>query len=90
MALGIWEPKGDPHSVPGTVLRDVPGQESVVAQQQNDAGLKRDKSGKHILVPQPSDDPNDPLVCTKLAPREHVLKYSRTGLRHGAIPSSSS
>lgn len=65
MALGIWEPKGE-RRVPGTVQRDVAGQQNV-AQQQNDAGLKRDKSGKHILVPQPSEDPNDPLVCTILA-----------------------
>lgn len=79
MALGIWEPKGDRHSVPGTVLRDVAGQQNVVVPQQNDARLKRDGSGKHILVPQPSDDPNDPLVCTTLTPREEVLKYSRLG-----------
>lgn len=25
--------------------------------------LKYDKTGKILLVPQPSDDPNDPLVC---------------------------
>jgi hypothetical protein len=25
-------------------------------------GLKYDKTGKILLVPQPSDDPNDPLV----------------------------
>lgn len=66
MALGIWEPRGE-RRVPGTVQRDVAGLQNVGAQLQNDAGLKRDKSGKHILVPQPSDDPNDPLVCTILA-----------------------
>ena len=27
-----------------------------------EAGLKYDKTGKILLVPQPSDDPNDPLV----------------------------
>jgi hypothetical protein len=26
------------------------------------SGLKYDKTGKILLVPQPSDDPNDPLV----------------------------
>ncbi len=25
--------------------------------------LKKDKTGRIILVPQPSNDPNDPLVC---------------------------
>lgn len=79
MALGIWEPKGE-RQVPGTVRRDVAGEQNIVAEQQNDASLKRDKSGKHILVPQPSNDDNDPLVCTTLTPRRHVLKYSRTGL----------
>lgn len=28
-----------------------------------DASLKYDKTDKILLVPQPSDDPNDPLVC---------------------------
>lgn len=28
-----------------------------------DASLKYDRTGKILLVPQPSDDPNDPLVC---------------------------
>jgi len=28
-----------------------------------EAGLKYDKTGTILLVPQPSDDPNDPLVC---------------------------
>lgn len=33
-----------------------------------DGGLKYDRSGKILLVPQPSDDPNDPLVCTCFVP----------------------
>jgi hypothetical protein len=31
-----------------------------------EASLKYDKTGKILLVPQPSDDPNDPLVCASL------------------------
>lgn len=59
MALGILEPKGIEHVV-GTVYVGQQGQ-----QQEHELGsnnnLKRDPTGK-ILVPQPSDDPNDPLV----------------------------
>lgn len=57
MTLGILEPRGGEH-VAGTVQRNAPQQESA-------EGLKRDGSKKYILVPQPSEDPNDPLVgCT--------------------------
>jgi hypothetical protein len=54
--------------------------------------LKYDTTGRTpiILVPQPSDDPNDPLVCIhslhSVAPK---LMYHRTG-RYGAATSSSS
>lgn len=71
MALGILEPRGEDH-VPGTVVRDT-------IEQQNHAGLLRDKSGKHILVPQPSDDPNDPLVCSTFLAEAQYLTFSRTG-----------
>lgn len=60
MGLGILEDRKLEH-VPGTafVLEDRRGQEEAVAR---DANLKYDKTGKILLVPQPSDDPNDPLV----------------------------
>jgi hypothetical protein len=42
------------------------------------SGLKYDKTGKILLVPQPSDDPNDPLVCPLNVPFERSLdKYTR-------------
>lgn len=59
MALGILEPKVE--HVPGTVF--------VFETEQRHAELletaqhlKKDKTGRVILVPQPSNDPNDPLV----------------------------
>lgn len=59
MALGILEPK-DEH-VAGTV--HVYEEARRAAEQlATNRTLKRDRTGKIILVPQPSDDPNDPLV----------------------------
>lgn len=29
----------------------------------DNSGFKTDPTGQTVLVPQPSDDPNDPLVC---------------------------
>lgn len=58
MAFGILEPTGAA-SVPGTTLLDDHALPAIAGQQ----GLKT-ATGKHshiILVPQPSDDPNDPL-----------------------------
>lgn len=59
MALGILEPREE--HVPGTVY--------VYAAEQRQAELlrsaqhlKKDKTGRIILTPQPSSDPNDPLV----------------------------
>ncbi|KAF2255351.1 MFS transporter-like protein [Trematosphaeria pertusa] len=61
MGLGILDDHKLEH-VPGTanVLEDVSRRqvEHAVAR---DASLKYDKTGKILLVPQPSDDPNDPL-----------------------------
>lgn len=65
MALGILEPRVE--HVPGTVYVYHAEQRQVelLATAQH---LKRDKTGKVILVPQPSNDPNDPLVslCASL------------------------
>ncbi|KAJ4308352.1 hypothetical protein N0V84_012145 [Fusarium piperis] len=61
MALGILEAPGVEH-VPGTTRYfDDPSQPQVASEQQEN--LKFDRSGKEpiILIPQPSDDPNDPL-----------------------------
>lgn len=53
MPLGILEPKA----------KKVPGTASVLDQEwKRDPTLKRDQTGNIILVPQPSEDPNDPLV----------------------------
>jgi hypothetical protein len=60
MGLGILEPRGSP-AVPGTVyILDQPV--SAAAPAARNPNLKYDPTGTIILVPQPSDDPNDPLV----------------------------
>ena len=58
MGLGVL----DTNSIaPGTI--DVYEHEQRRAEVEATAThLKRDKSGRFILTPQPSDDPNDPLV----------------------------
>jgi len=60
MALGVLEDRALEH-VPGTVY--VYDDESrPAAEAARDTHLKRDKTGRIILAPQPSNDPNDPLV----------------------------
>lgn len=61
MGLGILEDKHLDH-VPGSVLVLDDGKKRQVAQDATRGHLKHDKTGKILLVPQPSDDPNDPLV----------------------------
>lgn len=58
MALGILEAR-DEH-VAGTVYVYEHAQRHM-EQVSSERNLKRDRTGKVILVPQPSDDPNDPL-----------------------------
>lgn len=60
MGLGVLEDNVLEH-VPGTtyVLDDARRSDEETAL---DAQSKRDKTGRIILVPQPSDSPNDPLV----------------------------
>ncbi|KAF9692399.1 hypothetical protein EKO04_009460 [Ascochyta lentis] len=59
MGLGILEDRHLEH-VPGTAVLDS-DREREVAQDAARGHLKYDKTGKILLVPQPSDDPNDPL-----------------------------
>lgn len=61
MPLGILEPRNVKH-VPGTVYVYEEARQNR-EQLSSNRNLKRDATGKIILVPQPSDDPNDPLVC---------------------------
>jgi hypothetical protein len=58
MGLGILQPK-DGHHVPGTVNLDEAAGTATV----NNSHLKHGtgKNSHIVLVPQPSDDPNDPL-----------------------------
>lgn len=59
MALGILEPNVE--HVPGTVyVYDAEQRQNELLETAQH--LKRDKTGRIILVPQPSNDPNDPLV----------------------------
>lgn len=62
MGLGILEDRHLEH-VPGTALVLEGSQRAEVAAQalKNTSGLKYDATGTILLVPQPSDDPNDPL-----------------------------
>ena len=64
MGLGILEPAGVEH-VPGTVFvyNDAQRDAELLARHQV---LKRNKNGTRILVPQPSSDPNDPLVKLRI------------------------
>jgi hypothetical protein len=60
MALGVLEDKTLEH-VPGTVyVLDDASRTAIQVEQ--DTHSKRDKTGQIILVPQPSDSPDDPLV----------------------------
>ncbi|KZM23094.1 uncharacterized protein EKO05_0008321 [Ascochyta rabiei] len=59
MGLGILEDRHLEH-VPGTAVLDSDKKRGVV-QDAARSHLKYDKTGKILLVPQPSDDPNDPL-----------------------------
>lgn len=65
MPLGILEPR----DAAGNPIVDVPGTVDVFDRNRRNVELletgqhlKKDKSGKIILNPQPSEDPNDPLV----------------------------
>ena len=59
MGLGILQPRSQ--YVPGTVnVYEEEQRRTEVLE--NATHLKRDKSGRFILTPQPTDDPNDPLV----------------------------
>ena len=59
MAFGILEPKTSLVNVPGTSLLDVHEQAAV----DNSQFLKKGKgrNAHVVLIPQPSNDPNDPL-----------------------------
>ena len=59
MPLGILEPRVE--HVPGTVYV-YESEQRQAELLQSARHLKKDKTGRIILVPQPSDDPNDPLV----------------------------
>jgi hypothetical protein len=64
MGLGVLEDKALEH-VPGTVyVFDDASRTAVEAER--DTHSKRDKTGRIILVPQPSDSPDDPLVWQTL------------------------
>lgn len=77
MGLGILEDKHLEH-VPGTafVYDDDDDRKRSIAQDVARQTLKYDRTGKILLVPQPSDDPNDPLVsCLSLTrhPQDGVV-----------------
>lgn len=61
MGLGVLEDRQLEH-VPGTAFVLDGDRKREVAQGAVHHHLKYDKTGKILLVPQPSDDPNDPLV----------------------------
>lgn len=62
MGLGILE-DGKLKHVPGTAqVLESDKRREIEQNVARNANLKYDKTGKILLVPQPSDDPNDPLV----------------------------
>jgi MFS family permease len=60
MALGILPDRHLDH-VPGTTLLDERGTAAGLEGGEGHVSLKHDSSGTIVLVPQPSDSPNDPL-----------------------------
>ena len=71
MALGVLEDK-ILENVPGTVyVLDDANRTAVEAER--DTRSKRDKTGQIILVPQPSDSPDDPLVRLPLSVTQATL-----------------
>ncbi len=63
MGLGILDDRHLEH-VPGTAqVLQGEARTEVERNVVRDTGLKYDPTGTILLVPQPSDDPNDPLVC---------------------------
>lgn len=61
MGFGIIEPKGGTDGAPVYV----PGTSALYDSAPHRADAKHDETDKSLLlVPQPSDDPNDPLVCS--------------------------
>ncbi|KAF1950721.1 MFS transporter-like protein [Byssothecium circinans] len=72
MGLGILE-DGKLEHVPGTA--NVLQAEGLRADEEGsgrDPRFKYDKTGKFLLVPQPSDDPNDPLVRDPIPAIQHL------------------
>lgn len=59
MVFGILEPKTSVANVPGTKFLDVHDQVAVDSSQILKKG--RGKNAHVVLIPQPSDDPDDPL-----------------------------
>lgn len=85
MALGILEPAVE--HVPGTVyVYEADQRQAELLEAAHN--LKRDKEGRRILVPQPSNDPNDPLVSFQEAFSKPEADQSRIG-RSGRGTSSS-
>jgi hypothetical protein len=79
MGLGILEDTKLEH-VPGTAfLAEVQAQRSIVeghiSGDVDTSALKHDKSGKLVLVPQPSDSPNDPYNWSRLKRELFCVAY---------------
>lgn len=60
MAFGVLEPSS-PGAVPATVILDERAQDGIASL----SSLKRSGEVQVVLVPQPTDDPNDPLNWTQ-------------------------
>jgi Major Facilitator Superfamily len=82
MGLGILEDNKLEH-VPGTALlteiqraRRGPEIEAIEGTHVDTTGLKHDKSGTLVLVPQPSDSPNDPYNWPRLKKELFCVAYA--------------
>lgn len=62
MGLGVLQDRHLGDQTPGTAFVLDGDRKREAVQDAARSSLKYDKTGKILLVPQPSDDPNDPLV----------------------------
>jgi hypothetical protein len=75
MPLGILEDRHLEH-VPGTSPLNEVGREDIEITGVDSRMLKHDKTGQIVLVPQPSDSPNDPYNWSKRKKEIFTLAFA--------------
>jgi hypothetical protein len=90
MGLGVLEDYKLEH-VPGTAPLSELGRETYVGSGVDSSLLKHDPTGKIVLVPQPSDSPNDPYNWPRWKKEMFTITYGfACGAVGGKHPSRSS